>query len=62
VVDHPFTVAVGDGIAEQNEVRQLTVDRDDGCVSRRHQHEFRADVVAYELAQSLRFSSFRLDG
>jgi hypothetical protein len=62
VVDHPFAVAIGNGLTEEDQIRQLTVDRDDGSVRRRHQYEFRADVIADELTQSFRFGGFRFDG
>ena len=62
VVHHPVAVTIGDGFAEENQVRELAIDGDDGSVGRRDQHEFRADVVADDLAQSFRFGRFRFDG
>jgi hypothetical protein len=62
MVHHPFTVTIGDGFAEENQVRELTIDGDDGGVGGGHQHEFRADVVADDLAQSFRFGRLRFDG
>jgi hypothetical protein len=55
-------VAIGNGLTEEDQIRQLTVDCDDGSVRRRHQYEFRADVIADELTQSFRFGGFRFDG
>ena len=62
MIHHTFAMAIGDGIAEENQVRELAVDGDDGSVGGRHQHEFRADVVADDLAQSFRLGRLRFDG
>ena len=62
MVHHPFTMAIGNGLAEEHQVRELAIDGDDGGVGGRHQDEFRADVVSHELAQSFRFGRFRFDG
>ena len=62
VVHHSLTVTIGNRFGEEDEVRELPVDCDDGRVGGGHQHEFRADIVTNELAQSFRFGRFRFDG
>ena len=61
MVYHPFAMAIGDGTAEENQVRYLAIDRDDRRVGGCHQHEFRADIVADDFAQCFGFGRLRFD-
>jgi hypothetical protein len=61
VVHHSLAVAIGNGLTEENQVRELTIDSNDSRISGGHEHEFGADVVSDELAQSFRFGGFRFD-
>jgi hypothetical protein len=55
-------MTIRNGVAEENQVRNLAVDCDDSRIRGRYQYELRANVIADELTQGFRFGSLRLDG